>query len=257
MTRLARPALSKLLTLLLIAPMTFIIVVVNFWIYRARAEYIERFPDIAAIKPPTISRAISDPLIGKPFAFWITLSAVMLIPAFIPVCRLYWRSGGRLHEVDPAAGAAIRRGTVLLAISLAATAVGMVMLSHYTFPNHHREHMLGSYTFFIGQAVVMALIAWMCFRLARHPLPPGEVTSRKVIDPRVSRLRAPLAAASLLVAAAYLGLFLLKGVDLPAGNRLVYRAYVLLEPALISLCLAVFATYYLDVIRALGRPRKA
>lgn len=245
--------MPKTLKILLIAPMTFVIVVVNFWIYRARAEYIERFPDIVAVKPPTISRAISDPPIGEPFAFWISLSALLLVLAFLPIGRLYWRSGSRIARSDPSTGSAIRFGSVFLLLTVAATAIGMVMLSNYTFPHYHREHMLGSYTFFTGQSLAMAAIAWMCFRIARHKGPDGRQAEDGAINPRASRYRAPLAAACVLTALAYLGLFLLKNVDLPFGEQVIYQAYVLLEPALISLCLAVLATFYPEVIRSFGR----
>ena len=55
----------------------FSILVVNFWIYYARALFIK----IATYyrEPPTISRAISEPVIGEPFAFWVTLSGLLLI----------------------------------------------------------------------------------------------------------------------------------------------------------------------------------
>ncbi len=241
---------SLLLRFATLGPMTFVIVVVNYWIYRARSEFIDRHPAIAAQKPPTISRAISDPAIGQPFAFWISLSAAVMIVAFIPICRMYWQSGKRIAVAEPKSGSVLRVGAVVLFVAQIVTAVGMVTLSNYTFPDFHREHMIGSFTFFIGQSVSIALMASMCWHIAFDEGVRQALPLRHTLDPRISRIRAPLAACGVVAAVVYMLLFILKGLDLPYGAKAIYQAYVIFEPALISLFLAVFSTYYLDILRA-------
>lgn len=240
---------SKLRRAAILAPMTFVIIVVNYWIYRVRADFIDRHPLIAARKPPTISRAISDPAIGEPFAFWISLSAILLVAAFIPICRLYWRSGIAMATTEPKTGAILKLGAAALLAGQFITAIGMVILSHYTFPDFHREHMIGSFIFFIGQSVSIGLVGCMCWRIAFGKAARRILPRSQTLDPTVSRIRAPLALAVVGAALLYLLLFVLKGLDLPFSGA-IYQAYVILEPALISLFLAVLSTFYPDIFRA-------
>lgn len=46
---------------LAVAPMTYVIVSANYWIYWARGEYIALYPERALLQPPTISKALSIP----------------------------------------------------------------------------------------------------------------------------------------------------------------------------------------------------
>lgn len=238
---------------LLFFPMTFVIVTVNYWIYRARFEFMERHPDVVAIKPPTISRAISDPVIGEPFAFWISASAAFLVLAMLPVAWLYWRSAGSIGAGSPNMRRFLRVSALLLMVLQAGAAVGMVILSHYTFPSFDEEHMLGSYTFFIGQSLVILVVGLSCGAVALQRPVADALAIGGGVNPRISRLRAPLAIGSVAAAIAYLALFVLKNAELGAAKAYVYQAYVLLEPALISAYLAVFATFYFDLVTILRR----
>lgn len=236
---------------LLFFPMTFVTVTVNYWIYRARFEFIERHPQAAANKPPTISRAISDPAIGEPFAFWISASAVFAVLAMIPVAWLYWRSARAVDTMSPGTGRLLSGSALLLVILQAIAATGMVVLSQYTFPSFNEEHMLGSYTFFISQSLVVLVMALACGCIALQRPVAEALAAKNGVNPRISRLRAPLAVACFAAALSYLGLFVLKDAGLGAARPLVYRAYVLLEPTLISAYLVVFATYYIDLVTSL------
>ncbi|MXN64634.1 hypothetical protein GR183_06935 [Stappia sp. GBMRC 2046] len=257
----AKPKQALMLALLFF-PMTFVTVTVNYWIYRARSEYIERHPDLAARKPPTISRAISDPAIGEPFAFWISTSAVFTVLAMIPVAWLYWRSARAIDAGSPGTRRVLNLSALLLVMLQATAAVGMVILSQYTFPSFNEQHMLGSYTFFISQSLAVLVMGFACGCIALQKPVTDALAEKRGVNPRISRLRAPLAVACFAAALAYLGLFVLKDAGLGAARPLVYRAYVLLEPTLISAYLVVFGTYYIDLVTnlrlsALRHPRAA
>lgn len=254
----ARPTPASLLAATLcVLPMSFVIIVVNYWIYRARADFIRLHPDYYAVEPPTISRAISDPAIGEPFAFWIAISAALLVVGVLPVCWLYFRSGLALPASSVRARRVLLTLPALAFVCQCAAAVGMVMLSSYRFPDFHDEHMLGSYVFFAGQAVVVMLAGFMCTAIARDPAAARALRDGAYIDPRVSRFRGPAAFAGVGLALAYLGLFALKEVELPVLGTAIYWTYVLAEPTLISYFLAVLATYVWDVFRAVSGIRTA
>lgn len=233
-------------------PMTFVIVVVNFWIYHARERFIELHPEwIADHGAPTISRSIADPAIGEPFAFWMALCAVMLLLGCVPICRLYWLAGRSM----PQTGKSTR--TMVLWLGPAAfilevsTAVGMVMLSEYRFPDHNFLHMIGSYVFFVSQAVVVLMIGIVSVRIATDPVAVAFLQDKPYVNPRLTRFRGPFAFGGVFLALAFLALFFLKDVEFSYGNELVHNIYVLSEPSLISYFLAVLATYYVELYATL------
>lgn len=239
-------------------PMTFVIVVVNFWIYHARDRFIELHPEwIAEHGAPTISRSIADPAIGEPFAFWMSLCAAMLLLGCLPICRLYWLAGRSM----PHTGKSTRRLLIWFVPAAMAlevsTAVGMVMLSEYRFPDNNFLHMVGSYVFFVSQAVVILMIGIVSWRITTDSAAVAFLQERPYINPRLTRFRGPFAFGGVFLALAFLALFFLKDVDFAYGNDLVHNVYVLSEPSLISYFLAVLATYYVELYATLRRSPSA
>lgn len=218
----------------------FVVVTVNFWIYRARALYIEAQPEAAADRPPTISGAIAEPSIGEPFAWWITLSAVLLS---FGVATLAWNL---YRDAAPRLAGAARSGlrllVILLALAQAAAAYGMYLLSSFRFPFHIDAHMTGSYLFFSAQTGVMLISS----------LTGALVLSRGKTGARLVRIRTWCGFACVALALVYAALFKIKNLDTGLPGDLVYGAYVLLEPALISGYLLVLALHLPDMWRGLS-----
>ncbi len=243
-----RPRLAWVRALLAVglAANVFVVVTVNFWIYRARALYIAAHPDAVRDRPPTISGAIADPSIGEPFAWWITLSAVLLS---FGVATLAWNIA---RETAPRlsggpARAWLKGLAVLLALTQAAAAYGMYMLSSFRFPYHIDAHMAGSYLFFGAQTGVMLVSALIGVLM---------LASGKIGAPLV-RLRMWCGFACVALALVYTLLFKIKNLDTGLPGDLVYGVYVLLEPALISGYLLVLALHLPDMWRGLRAPTSA
>ncbi len=209
------------------------IVIVNFWIYRALVVYGRNFPELIAQGPVTVSRAITDPEVSGPFAAWITFSAFLLPLGVAVVACLQARVSRTAY------GRAIAWSMVVLQLG---SSVGMILLSHYRFPDHDEVHMAGSFLFFISQtAMILA-----CGLSARHVLRHGAALPGQIR--RANRLRVFGAICVACLAAVYLCLFLGKAYVSGDAYTLVYRLYTLAEPTLISSFLAVFAVYFLDLV---------
>ncbi|WP_204112471.1 hypothetical protein [Shimia biformata] len=228
----------------------FTFLVVNYQIYAARAGFIARNPDYVARKPPTISRAISDPEIGPGFAFWIGISAPIV---FVGIAALFALLAKQLlasgHAGTPRGRRAILAcGLTVMLQGLAST--GMVILSVFRFPDHNDMHMVGSYLFFISEAVMvtsMLVAQYMVFRLV----------GGGVLLPFMARLRWRLVWLTPVGGVIYLLLFVAKDFDLGTWQKPMYTAYVLTEPALISLMLSLSLSFHVDLIAALWRHSRA
>lgn len=230
-----------------LALLSFVIVVVNYWIYRARADFIALHPAFSAEQPPTISKAITDPSIGEPFAVWISISAVALAAGVIPLAWLHYRSAGVLPPGRP------RRVLEILAVAMClsqfASCVGMVILANWRGPDHGDGHMFGSYIFFASQTLVVLLVAVSCHlagKYHREQAAGGPFA-------RLVRFRGRLATLSVALAALFIALFVTKGFDFEYGYALMYQVYVLSEPVAITCYLLVIATYYPELV-AMARP---
>lgn len=230
----------------------FVIVAVNILIYRARIIFGQNNPEYIAIEPATISRAISDPIVGESFANWMAVCAPILFVGIAALVFVAWR------EVQRGGEAVSRReNKVIMFLCLAVAvlqgfaSIGMVILSHYRFPNFHEMHMMGSYLFFFSQAFVVVFGEILTRRIVKQPLHCSIVTVR------MARFRRAYIWVPILLGIAYLSLFVLKGFDLGAFNENLYIAYTITEPLLISSFLGYILTLHVDIWIGLRRYLRA
>lgn len=230
------------------------IIVVNFWIYHARALFIAGHPDYVAQQPPTISRAISDPAIGEPFAIWISGSGILLILGVGALALVYLRLAAMLPDQFAGLRRVLRACVTLLFAMQTLSALGMYLLSNYRFPDGDEMHMLGSYIFFGSQASVVIVSLVLGLKLRRNRDALDNVAGVTLPGARMMGWRIGAAVLVIAMAVGYVSLFVAKGFDFGAANVPLYRGYVLLEPALISGFLLVLALYQTD-LWALARRR--
>ncbi len=229
---------------------TFVTIVVNYNIYWARAAHIERHPEAFARQPPTISGALEDPLIGGPFSFWVTLSAVLLFVGvtvlMLAILRALPREARRLRAI---AMAVIPFQVV--------TSVGMVMLSQFRFPDHTELHMLGSYLAFIAETIVVLLWLWLSLAIGRQPEAERALQSARIHHPAANRLRPILAGLCLGSGVVFAILFVAKDYIHGPWRYEVFQVYVSAEPAFITFSLLTLLAYNADLaLRLQRRPRR-
>ena len=212
----------------------------------ARVTFHALHPDFALERYPTISRALSDPAVGEPFAFWVTIAAVILWVSTHYILRMLVVE----HPSRAALGTWRDRLTralfPVMSLAMTATCVGMVLLAHYrlgTDAGGYRMHMVGSYLFFASQAATILLAAIYHSLVARaHDLEPRRVVFS-------DRWRARLGYLTTGAAAFYGVIFKIKSLDLGAATRAVVVLYVELETILIFVFLLYLTLYFMDVLR--------
>ncbi|MEQ9692956.1 hypothetical protein [Shimia sp. SDUM112013] len=229
----------------------FVIVIVNILIYRARILFIAGHPEYVAKQPPTISRAISDPLIGEPFAMWMAICAPLLWIGVACLVWAGWAENGRQGGISQADRRAILWLSGLLLLVQAAASLGMVLLSHFRFPDHRDMHMFGSYLFFFSQVIAIVVGEVLSRRYESLPKP------NPIFTPIMARIRRWYVWVPIFLGFAYLALFILKDFDLGAINKGLYQCYVLTEPLLISSFLCYILVYHGDMWSAIRRYRRA
>lgn len=225
----------------------FVIVVVNILIYRARIVFAVLHPEYVSEQPATISRALSAPQVGEPFAIWMAICAPILFVGVSALVYGAWREQARTGPTD--------RGifwlSLIVVLLQAMASVGMVLLSHYRFPDHHEMHMVGSYLFFFSQAFV---VVFGEFLSRRHgALEEG----RSFMDKRGGNLRRVYIWVPVCLGVAYLFLFVIKGYDLGPISVPLYAAYTVTEPMLLSSFLGYVLSYHFDMGRAIWRYLRA
>ena len=224
------------------------LVSVVYWIFTARAQYIARHPELVAIDPPTISRAISDPLIGEPFAMWVTVAGLMLSFGVLMNILVYLRAARHLEApmgYMRLVVAVVMPACVLLQV---ASGIGMHTLSSFRFPDHNGTHMIGSYIFFISQVFVVLCGVLICDATLRDRASGARLQSLGMSGPRMLRFRRGFGLFCFALTAAYFSLFKLKGVEFGAWNDLIYLLYVSTEPAVITCFLLFLALFQTDII---------
>ena len=224
------------------------LVLVVYWIFTARAQYIARHPEQVAIEPPTISRAISDPLIGEAFAFWVTAAGLMLGFGVLMNILVYLRAARHLEA--PTGYMRLVVGLVMPACVLLqfASGIGMHTLSSFRFPDHNATHMVGSYTFFVSQIFVVLCGVLICDAALRDRASGTRLHALGMAGARMLRARRTFGLFCFGLTAAYFTLFKLKNVEFGAWNDTVYLAYVSAEPAVITCFLLFLALFQTDII---------
>ena len=197
----------------------------------------------------TISRAISDPAVGEPFAVWVTIAAAIL---WISVHTILWM----FIAEHPRAPAAVPRHDRIarglwpaMWLTMTITCVGMVMLSHHRLGGDvavNRLHMLGSYVFFGGQATTILLAA-----IYHSLIAPLGTADEAAFFP--ARWRARAGYAVFAAAVVYGIVFKVKSMDLGPATRWIVSVYVELETLLILVFLSYLAAFFVDVSRFLRR----
>jgi hypothetical protein len=225
-----------------IASVPVIVVPAILW---ARVTYHALHPDADPKIYLTISRAISDPAVGEPFAFWITVAAAILWASVHAILFMFIAE----HPHPPAIGVTrdrIARGLwPVMWVAMTATCVGMVMLSNFRFgttTGENRLHMTGSYVFFAGQAATILLAA------IYHSL---VASARAAVETAFfpARWRARAGYAVVAAAVLYGVFFQIKSMDLGPATRWIVSVYVELETVLILVFLTYLAAYFVDVSR--------
>jgi len=207
---------------------TFVVWVVNALIYTARWDFIAFHPERAARQSPTISRAISDPRIGEPFADWMAICApALFVGVTLLVLGILADLRSRIGHDTKTFGWFARMGGFLVILQAMAS-VGMVVLSHFRFPDHHFGHMMGSYLFFFSQALVV--FGGQVISNAFSRLPEKD----QVLLPVMVATRRKYIWVPVILAVVYLSCFVLKDVDLGAINKPLFVVYISTEPLLIS-----------------------
>ena len=213
----------------------------------ARWAFYQRHPDYVQQSAPTISRAISDPFIGEPFAAVILAVACVIALALVPLCNAYFATIRLRTEGDPAARTSLRRLMyVFIAVQVCGT-LGMVVCTQVTFRQSHDIHMVGSYFFFVFQAIAILLSGIVATRLVHLRSRQGCPYLR--LESRYSRIRRYLAFVTVGLALFYLVLFAIKGLDLPVPEYDVYNFYTIHEIVTISAYIFHFMLYAPEVFR--------
>lgn len=230
----------------------FVIVAVNILIYRARHLFGHYNPEAVSGRPPTISRAISDPLVGDPFADWMLICAPLIavgvaclvVPALIELRRNGGAPTRREHLI-------LFWLCALVILLQVLAAIGMVMLSQFRFPDHHKLHMQGSYLFFFSQGFVVVIGEFVSRRFGKLP------ADRTLLSSGMARFRKYYVWVPILLGVAYLSLFAAKEFDLGAWSAPLYVAYTTAEPLLLSSFLGYILIYHVDMASAVRRYLRA
>lgn len=212
----------------------------------ARVTFHALHPDFRLERYPTISRAISDPVVGEPFAFWVTIAAVILWLATHYVLWVILVEHPRRETLGVGRDRLALAILPAMSLAMTTTCVGMVMLSHNRLsdgPDGHRLHMLGSYVFFAGQAATILLCA-IYHSLVAHA---HDLEGRIAFFP--DRWRARIGYSVTAAAAFYGVIFKIKSMDLGSAERIVITLYVELETALIFVFLIYLTLYFVDALR--------
>lgn len=227
-----------------------VVIVPGFAIYMmvwARWTFYERHPDYIQHSAPTVSRAITDPYIGDPFAAAILGVAVVIALAMVPLAYAFYGAISARAGHLPKVAASLRRMMALFLVMQALGTAGMVICTQVTFRHHHDLHMLGSYLFFVFQALSILMSGIITTRLLR--LPDTGRPSYLCLGSRYTRLRRILAFVTAGFAGLYVALFLIKGLDLPVTEYTIYYIYTVQEIVTISAYIVQVMLYAPEIYR--------
>lgn len=207
----------------------------------ARWEFLRLHPSYLS-HPPTISRAISDPRIGEPFANAVLLIAALISVAYVIIVREYALSVASL-PVTRTVKIAMYAIVAAIAATQALACTGMVLTSEYTFANDNNLHMLGSYIFFSAQAISILLAGTLCHTISlvqsRYGVSDQSSSTRRTMQ----HLRFRMGLGIVLLTAVYGLLFMIKDCALPLSPYVIRIAYTQCE-VLTVICYALFLSSY-------------
>lgn len=227
-----------------------LVIVPGFAIYMmvwARWTFYARHPDYILHSAPTVSRAITDPYIGDPFAAAILAVAIVIALAMGPLSFAFLGAISARAGHLPRVAAGLRRLMAVFLVMQALGTTGMVICTQVTFRHDHDLHMLGSYLFFVFQALSILLSGILTTRLLR--LPDTGRPSYLCLGSRYTRLRRDLAFVTAGLAGLYVLLFLVKGLDLPIPEYDIYYAYTVQEIVTISAYIVQVMLYAPEIYR--------
>jgi hypothetical protein len=134
-------------------------------IFWAHGENISRHAAAYAELPPTVSRAIADPVIGSPFAIVMIVGAVFLTVA---VTQIAYGLAKCLEASPRTASSSWWLLSVMIVFEAIAIA-GMVVLSQFTGDQHSLVHDMGSYMLFFGHAIAITGLGVLITRMLGDP----------------------------------------------------------------------------------------
>lgn len=234
--------------LVALAANLFALATVGFWIFAARARYIAANPEETANKPPTISGAIADPAIGEPFAFWVTVSAVLLLFGVFFNAQFYRQLPRAVPDLRGGLKTWFHIMPLIVLALQALAGVGMYILSNFRFPDHRDAHMMGSYIFFTSQALVVVFGAVLCHIVLRDRASLADLANRRLLSPRALKIRRGLGIVSFGSVLLYLILFIIKDINLAPLNEEIYWLYTSTEPTLIAIFLVFLGLFQTDLL---------
>jgi hypothetical protein len=152
-------------------------------IFWAHAENYSRHADIYAMQPPTVSRALIEPAIAAPFAWFMIIGAAFLAVAVTQIARAL---ADALHHAEDLP----RSSWMLLRLMVACEAVaiaGMIVLSQFVGEGHALIHDAGSYMLFFGHAIAITGLGVLIRRLlaSKRAIPAVRLLSGHPIHARV------------------------------------------------------------------------
>ena len=130
----------------------------------AHAENIATNEQAYLVEPPTVSRALTNPLVGGPFAIVMIVGAVLLMMAITQIIREFMD----FLKAYPEANTTTNRIMVALVTLFEIPAIlGMVILSQYTGNENARMHDTGSYMLFFGHSFAIITGGLLIHKLKR------------------------------------------------------------------------------------------
>lgn len=211
----------------------------------ARSKFVELNPDYLN-DPPTISRSINDPTVGAPFADLILLITALILMV-TPV--LIWSYALAISRLT-----LNRRRRVLMYVLLGMlfifqiiASTGMVLTTQFTFAIDHDMHMLGSYTFFVFQALTIFIAGSLCRMLFNEQQRHGIADVDWQFRPSMHRFRFRFAMLIMVLVVLYGVLFVLKDHTLPISDYIVQVAYTQCEVIVIACYVLFLGSYAVDI----------
>lgn len=174
----------------------------------AHAENYETNEQAYVQQPPTVSRALTNPIVGEPFALIMLVGSVLLLISIVQLAVAFTK----LLKDYPKADTGFNRVLVLFCIVCEVPAIlGMVILSQYRGDAHRVAHDTGSYMLFFGHTFAILTCGIVVRRLLRVAGPQN--------DPRLAALAGqPRHAAWVAVASVAFGLAYF-------GNKFITSSY--------------------------------